>query len=125
MARACLIQILEPEGEREGESPTHGSIRAIRLAISAEAHALLSQWDDAERAYRRALEQVDDTTIKRSWYFNLASIALRATDNAQGKAALDTVLEISSSDDISRRALELRRALQPTSRPFLAGNRAN
>ncbi len=54
------------------------SRRALALAARAEAFALKSRWREAEEQYRQAIELIDDETIKRSWWFNLADIALRA-----------------------------------------------
>ena len=81
--------------------------------MRAEAHALLSQWDEAEQRYRQAIDRIQDPTIRRSWWFNLASIASQLNDEAQRKAALAAALDVAGSDDISRRALELQRASQP------------
>ena len=91
----------------------------------AEAHALLSQWKEAEQQYRQAIDQIQDPTIRRSWWYNLASIASQLNDEAQRKVALDAALDVASSDDISRRALELQRASQPLLRLRSGGTRAN
>ena len=122
-AQKLLEQILD-EGQ-EGSTGDDERDRAIRLAMRAEAHALLSQWDEAEQRYRQAIDRIQDPTIKRSWWFNLASIASQLNDEAQRKAALAAALDVAASDDISRRALELQRASQPLVRLRSGGTRAN
>ena len=52
--------------------------------------------------YRLAIELIDDDTIKRSWWFNLADIELRLDDESQRQTALRAALAVSPSDDISR-----------------------
>ncbi|HKM56434.1 MAG TPA: hypothetical protein VJY33_23725 [Isosphaeraceae bacterium] len=94
----------------------NGSELAIHMATRAEAFALLAQWREAQRQYQQAIDQIDDVTTRRCWWFNLASIALQLDDEAQRKAALQAALEVSASDDISRRALELQRASQSLGR---------
>jgi hypothetical protein len=98
------------------ENSESGAELAIDMATRAEAHALLSQWKEAQREYQQAIDQIDDVTTKRCWWFNLASIALQLDDEVQRKAALQAALEVSTSDDISRRALELQRASQSLGR---------
>lgn len=120
-AQDLLKQILD---EDQG-SWTVGRDRAVRLAMCGEAHALLSQWNEAEQQYRQAIDQIQDLTIKRSWWFNLASIAFQLNDEAQRKAALTAALDVTISDDISRRALELQRASQPLGRLRSSGTKAN
>ena len=61
---------------------------ALTLAARAEAFALQSRWREAEQQYRLAIELIDDETIKRSWWFNLADIELRLDDESQRQAAL-------------------------------------
>ena len=60
--------------------------------------------------YREAIELLDDETLKRSWWFNLADIAFRLADDAKRQAALRATLTVAASDDISRRATEILRA---------------
>src|SRR5262249_8990725 len=68
--------------------PASGGGPAIRLAIKAEACALLARWREAEQAYRQAVEEAGDLTTRRSWWFNLASVALQVDDQRQHDAAL-------------------------------------
>ncbi len=74
------------------------------------------------KQYRRAIELIDDETIKRSWWFNLADIELRLDDESQRQTALRAALAVSTSDDISRRATEIQRAnnVRPPVRPIKA-----
>ena len=102
-AQALLKQILN----QEQETGLTSTDRAVQTAMIAEAHALMSQWREAEQQYHQAIDRISDLTIKRSWWFNLASVALQFNDEAQRKVALEAALEAPTSDDISRRALEL------------------
>ena len=120
-AQALLKQILD----HEHEIPGTGAEGAVQTAMIAEAHALLSQWKEAEHQYHQAIDRIGDLTIKRSWWFNLASVALESNDEVQRKVALEEALEAPASDDISRRALELQRASEPVGRLRLGGTRAN
>ena len=79
-------------------------------AARAEAHALLSHWKEAEEEYHQAIELVDDDTIRRSWWFNLADIAFRLEDEGQRRTALSAALAVQTSDDISRRATDSQRS---------------
>ncbi|WP_168221515.1 FHA domain-containing protein [Aquisphaera giovannonii] len=113
----------EGEGDAEDRAPA-----AVRLAVAAEAHALLERWGDAEAGYRRAIELEGDVTTRRAWWFNLASVASRGGDEDQRKAArtaLEAVLEVSSTDEIGRRAVEMQRAAEPVIRSRIGTARAN
>jgi len=120
-AQALLKQILN----QEQEIVSTGAERAVQTAMIAEAHALLSQWREAEQQYHQAIDRISDLTIKRSWWFNLASVALQLNDEAQRKVALEAALEAPTSDDISRKALELQRASEPLGRLRSSGTKAN
>ena len=120
-AQALLKQILN----QEQEIVSTGAERAVQTATIAEAHALLFQWREAEQQYHQAIDRISDLTIKRSWWFNLASVALQLNDEAQRKVALEAALEAPTSDDISRRALELQRASEPLGRLRSSGTKAN
>jgi tetratricopeptide (TPR) repeat protein len=117
--------LLERLAEARIAEPASGEGPAIRLAIKAEACALLARWREAEQAYRQAVEEAGDLTTRRSWWFNLASVALQLDDQRQHDAALQAALEVSTSDDISRRALELRRSSEPLARLHPGGTKAN
>jgi tetratricopeptide (TPR) repeat protein len=101
--------------------PTDGPIEPLELAIRAEAFALRSRCEDAYRQYHEAIELLDDDTLKRSWWFNLADIAFRLADDAKRQAALRATLTTAASDDISRRATEILRATN--TRPSMRSNR--
>ncbi len=120
-ALSLLEQILKHEQEME-PADAEG---AVQTAVRAEAHALLSQWKEAEQQYHQAIDQINDLTIKRSWWFNLASVAIQLNDEAQRKVALEAAREAPTSDDISRRALELQRASDPLGRLRSSGTKAN
>jgi hypothetical protein len=106
-------------------SPERDVDRPIEHAAAAEAYALLSRWKDSEQEYRLAIEQTSDLTTRRSWWFNLASVAQHLDDEAQRTAALEAALEAPVSDEISRRALEFRRAVEPLGRLRSSGTKAN
>ena len=94
--------------ERTAAAP--GTAGPLTLAARAEAFALRSRWREADQHYRQAIELIDDDTIKRSWWFNLADIAFRLDDENQRQAALRAALAVAASDDITRRATEIQRA---------------
>jgi hypothetical protein len=81
---------------------------ALCIAARAEAFAMKSRWRESEEQYRLAIELVDDDTLKRSWWFNLADIELRLDDETQRQTALRAALA-DASDEISRRATEIQR----------------
>ena len=83
-AEALIAQVIEEGRGSEATAPELG----IRHAAAAEAHALLSHWSEAEEHYRQAIDAMDDAVVKRSWWFNLASIAHRTDDDTQRQAAL-------------------------------------
>jgi tetratricopeptide (TPR) repeat protein len=120
-AEALIAQVID--ADRAG--PEAAPERAIRHAAAAEAHALLSRWRDAEGRYRQAIDAMDDAVVKRSWWFNLASIAHRLDDETQRQAALQAALDAPASDDISRRAMEFQRASEPVARLRSGATKAN
>ncbi|MGO9464762.1 MAG: hypothetical protein ACLQVF_11505 [Isosphaeraceae bacterium] len=97
----------------------------VLAAARAEAHALLSHWKEAEQEYHQAIDLIDDDTIRRSWWFNLADIALRLEDDGQRQTALRAALAVQTSDDISRRATESQRSAGQRARLRSTGTRAN
>jgi tetratricopeptide (TPR) repeat protein len=120
-AQKVLEEILKDVEQRDLASGK----KAIRRAVCAEAYALLSEWNKAIEQYRLAIDQIDNTTIKRSWWFNVASIATHVSDENQRTTALELVLETEQRDEISRRALELRRKLAHVGRIRTSGAKAN
>jgi hypothetical protein len=121
-ADTLIAQVIDDRRVEGLEGPPR---LAIRHAAAAEAHALLSRWGEAEAAYRRAIEAMDDAVVKRSWWFNLASIASRLDDEAQRQAALQAALDAPASDDISRRAMEFQRTSELVARPRSGAPKAN
>ncbi|MDG3007590.1 hypothetical protein [Paludisphaera mucosa] len=91
----------EPADDPDGE--------ALALAVAAEALALQADWKDAERRYRAAIDRMPDPRIRRSWWFNIADVALHLNDDDHRRAALDEALAVADSDDVSRRAMDLQR----------------
>ena len=134
LAAARVLRVLDrPEAQsllelllgQEQVPDASGSEGALRVAVRAEAHALLSQWREAEERYHQAIDQATDLTIKRSWWFNLATVALQLNDEGQRRVALEAAREAPTSDEISRRALELQRASEPLGRLRQNGTKAN
>jgi hypothetical protein len=120
-AEGLLDLVLNDRQRLEGASSPSG----LAVAARAEAFALKSQWRDAEEQYRLAIEQSDDETLKRSWWFNLADIELKLDDEIQRQTALRAALAVKAGDDIYRRASELQRgtSVRPFSRSL--GTKAN
>jgi tetratricopeptide (TPR) repeat protein len=137
VAELAVARLLQEQGRSEAqglleslaESRTGGSASgdeaAIRLAMKAEACALLARWKEAERAYRQAIDEARDLTIRRSWWFNLADVAAQLADERQRDAALQAALGATASDDIGRRVLELQRSSEPLGRLRAGATRAN
>jgi len=137
MVRLAAARLLREQGRSEadslldlvlderGTSAAPGSVGPLTLAARAEAFALRLRWREAGEQYRQAIALIDDDTIKRSWWFNLADIAFRLDDENQRQAALRAALAVASSDDITRRATEIQRATR--ARPTLrsTGVKAN
>jgi hypothetical protein len=84
--------------------------RAVELAVAAEAMAMRADWKAAAGRYRAAIDQMEDSSVRRSWWFNLADVAMHARDEDQRRAALDEALASAPSDEVGRRALEARQA---------------
>jgi len=97
----------------------------VLAAARAEAHALLSHWKEAEQEYHQAIELVDDDTIRRSWWFNLADIAFRLEDEGQRRTALQAARAVQTSDEISRRAIDSQRSAGQRARLRSTGTKAN
>jgi hypothetical protein len=122
-AEGLIDLILEPEWPASTEGAAGVDPRT--LAARAEAFALRARFRDAEREYRLALERIDQDTIRRSWWFNLADIALRLNDEGQRQAALRAALAVADSDDITRRAASIQRAPATPPRLRLGNAKAN
>ena len=85
-------------------------VEPLVLAACAEACALRSRFKESGQFYRQAIETMDDPTIRRSWWFNLADIAYRSDDEIERQAALRFATAVAFSDDITRRATDIQRA---------------
>jgi tetratricopeptide (TPR) repeat protein len=120
-AETLLDRMLADREPRAGAEPTS----PLLLAARAEALAMRSRWREAEKQYRQAIELVENDTIRRSWWFNLADIAARLDDEGGQQAALRSALGATTSDDISRRATDLRRGARQRARPGRAGAPGN
>jgi hypothetical protein len=120
-AETLLDLILE--GKYSGASDEPADPRS--LAARAEAFALRSRWSDAEQEYRQAIERIENDTIRRSWWFNLAEIALRFNDEGQRQTALQAASAVAYSDDITRRATSIQRTAAVRPRLRLGGAKAN
>jgi len=137
MVRLAAARLLREQGRSEAESlldfvlderrtaAAPVTVFPLTLAARAEAFALRSRWREAGEQYRQAIELIDDDTIKRSWWFNLADIAFRLDDDNQRQAALRAALAVATSDDITRRATEIQRATRARPTPRSTGVRAN
>ncbi|OJW20764.1 MAG: hypothetical protein BGO49_04115 [Planctomycetales bacterium 71-10] len=90
---------------------------AVALAVAAEAMAMRADWKAAAGRYRAAIDRMADARVRRSWWFNLADVAAHANDDDQRRAALDEALASASSDEVSRRVLELRQGSAGQLRP--------
>jgi tetratricopeptide (TPR) repeat protein len=120
-AEALLERILS----QRPKPAARGIPGAVTLAARAEAFALSSRWREAEEEYRQAIDLVDDDTIKRSWWFNLADIAFRLDDDNQRQAALRAAAAVAASDDITRRSAAIQRANRRPPDPRSMGVKAN
>jgi tetratricopeptide (TPR) repeat protein len=116
---AMLDQVLQESSAIADGDPA----LPVALAARAEAFALRSQWRDADRLYRQAIELAADETIRRSWWFNVADVASRLEDDGKRQAALQAA--VANSDDITRRAVDVQRASRPSTKLRTAGVKAN
>ncbi|WP_165075911.1 hypothetical protein [Paludisphaera rhizosphaerae] len=134
-ADAILKRILErAEAEARGRAEAADrpsddpEAEAVSIAVAAEALALRADWKEAEHRYRAAIDLMPDHRIRRSWWFNLADVALKIGDDDQHRAALDEALASTAADDVSRRALQLQggpATRSGTNRLGSAGPKAN
>jgi tetratricopeptide (TPR) repeat protein len=87
--------------------PLEGSSVAVHVAAQAEALALKGKWDEADRRYRQAIDRIPDGAIRRSWWINVAEIALRLNDESNRQKALEAAKGGDPNEEITRRAVEL------------------
>jgi tetratricopeptide (TPR) repeat protein len=81
--------------------------RALEIAAIAEALALKGRWEEAAKRYRQAIDLMPNSTIRRSWWMNLAEIKLRLNDETHRQQALEAARGNDTNDEITRRAVEL------------------
>jgi hypothetical protein len=79
----------------------------VAIAVLAEALALKGRWYDADQRYRQAIDLMADVTIRRSWWINVAEIALRQNDESSRQKALEAARGTDPNDEITRRAVDL------------------
>jgi tetratricopeptide (TPR) repeat protein len=106
-ADAALEALLSEDGSHTAVPVPQGTAAALALAARAEALALKQRWSDAEQHYRQAIELMPDLTFRRSWWMNLAEIALRQNDESGRQKALEAARGNDPNDEITRRAVEL------------------
>jgi len=98
-----IDQILEPTQAGASSLPT----TALDAAAQAEAFALKSQWEEAQERYRVAVGLMPNDLIRRSWWLNLADLALRLNDEVSRQKALEQAKGDQSADEVAKRATEL------------------
>jgi hypothetical protein len=114
-SEAALSMILDEKVRSAVDDPRV----AINLAARAEAFTMRANWKEAERDYQAAIERIDHETTSRSWWFNLARIETRLKDETKSQIAIkQAIAATAASDDISRRATELRRGRQTPTAQF-------
>jgi hypothetical protein len=84
-------------------------IGAVEIAAGAEALAFKGRWQEAAQRYRQAIDLMPESTIRRSWWMNVAEIELRLNDETQRQRALEAARGSDTNDEITRRAIELLR----------------
>jgi hypothetical protein len=110
-ADAVLEALLSDDGNGNGNASStavsQGAADAVAIAAHAEALALKQRWSDADQRYRQAIDLMPDSTFRRSWWMNLAEIALRQNDESGRQKALEAARGNDPNDEITRRAVEL------------------
>jgi tetratricopeptide (TPR) repeat protein len=87
--------------------PPAGTPAAVHVAAQAEALALKGRWEEADRRYRQAIDQIPDGAIRRSWWINVAEIAVHLSHEANRQKALEAAKGNDPNEEITRRAVEL------------------
>jgi tetratricopeptide (TPR) repeat protein len=98
------LESLAAEGDPVGPQ---GTSLALAIAAQAEALALKQRWGEADQRYRRAINLMPNPMIRRSWWVNLAEIALRQNDESARQKALEAARGSDPNEEITRRAVEL------------------
>jgi hypothetical protein len=95
--------------EVAGSGPAEATAEAIRLAAGAEALAMKHRWAEADERYRRAIPKMPVDQVRRSWWLNVADIALRLNEESKRTEALDRAKGADPKDVITVRAVDLQR----------------
>jgi tetratricopeptide (TPR) repeat protein len=110
MRKKAVADALADLAIRQAEIlPPPGYDPAEHRAAVAEALAYRGRWTDSAEQYRQAIDQVEDDTTRRSWWFNLAELAHRMSDDAAQASALEASKSPDLADEITQRA---RKALE-------------
>jgi hypothetical protein len=102
-ADRALDSILE---QLDAPAPA-GCPAALHRAAQAEALALRSQWAPAEARYREAIAMMPSDATRRSWWMNVADIALKLNDEPGRQKALESAKGLVANDEIAYRAIEI------------------
>jgi predicted negative regulator of RcsB-dependent stress response len=102
-AEAALDTIL---GKADAPPPDETPV-AVHFAAQAEAFALKGRFAEAEQRYRQAIDRSPEGVFRRSWWMNLADLALRLNDESNRQKALESAKGNDPNEDITRRAVEL------------------
>ncbi len=102
-ASKVIDQMLE-----QAKSPTASKpASALDAAAQAEVFALRRSWEEAQEHYRTAISMMPNDLIRRSWWLNLADLALRLNDESGRQKALEQAKGIQNLDEVAKRATEL------------------
>jgi hypothetical protein len=104
-AEAALESLLADDSAAAPQGSA--SADGLQIAAHAEGLALKQQWSEADERYRQAIYLIPDSTIKRTWWMNLAEVALRRNDESSRQKALEAARGNGPNDEITRRAVEL------------------
>jgi hypothetical protein len=119
VARLAAVRVLRERSGPDAEAALDaliaednpGSLKggplALQIAAHAEALALKQRWSEADQRYRQAIDLMPDPTIRRSWWVNLAEVALRQNDESSRQKALEAARGNDPKEEITRRAVEL------------------
>ena len=101
----------------------------LETAARAEGLALKSQFAAAAEQYREAIARVDDETVRRTWWLNLAEILAKSGDHEKIKDVL-SVARAGRGDDaigvlVGQALAREELASKPTQSSSTQGLRAN
>ncbi len=92
------------------QAPPAGAPAALHLAAQAEAFAWKSEWAKAEALYKQAIDLMPAERVRRSWWVNVADIALRRNDDTARQKALDAANNHDPKDEISQCVMEIQKS---------------